>query len=59
MPLVHIRWFPGRTDAQKQEIATRITQTFVEVTGSAPDHVSVIFEEVPRADWYEAGKPAG
>jgi len=59
MPLVQIRWFPGRSAAQKQELATRITQAFGEVVGSAPDHVSIIFEEVARDDWYEAGQPAG
>lgn len=58
MPLVHIRWFPGRSAEQKRDIATRITQAFGEVVGSPPDHVSIIFEEVARDDWYEAGQPA-
>jgi 4-oxalocrotonate tautomerase len=58
MPLVQIRWFPGRSAEQKQELAARITQAFGEVVGSAPDHVSIIFEEVAHDDWYEAGKPA-
>ncbi|WP_353210463.1 4-oxalocrotonate tautomerase family protein [Rhodovarius sp.] len=57
MPLVQIRWFPGRSAEQKQALATRITQAFGEVVGSAPDHVSIIFEEVAREDWYEAGQP--
>jgi 4-oxalocrotonate tautomerase len=48
MPLVQIRWFPGRSAEQKQALATRITQAFGEVVGSAPDHVSIIFEEVAR-----------
>ena len=59
MPLVTVKWFPGRTAEQKQDVATRITQAFVEAVGSAPDHVSIIFEEVPRPDWFEAGCPAG
>lgn len=59
MPLVQIRWFPGRSAEQKRDIATRITQAFGEVVGSPPDHVSIIFEEVAPDDWYEAGQPAG
>ena len=59
MPLVTIRWFPGRTEAQKQDVVTRITQAFQDAVGSPPEHVSIIFEEVARADWYEAGRPAG
>ena len=59
MPLVTIKWFPGRSAAQKKEVAAKITQAFVEAAGSAPDHVSIIFEEVAKGDWFEAGKPAG
>lgn len=58
VPLVNIRWFPGRSEAQKTELVARITQAFCEVAGSTPEHVTVIFEETAPADWYVAGRPA-
>ena len=58
MPLVTIQWFPGRSAAQKQDVAARITQAFADALGTPPEHVSIIFHEVARGDWFEAGRLA-
>jgi 4-oxalocrotonate tautomerase len=55
MPVVHIEMWPGRTYAQKQELAKVITEAFVRVTNTAPEATIVIFSDVPKENWAQAG----
>ena len=55
MPVIHVEMWPGRTYAQKQELAKAITETFVKVTNTAPEATIVIFIDVPKENWAQAG----
>ncbi|GAB4284592.1 MAG: hypothetical protein Kow0092_38970 [Deferrisomatales bacterium] len=56
MPIVNIDWLEGRSVEQKREIARRVTDTLVEVTGCPPEAVTVIFTDHPRHDIGKAGQ---
>lgn len=45
MPRVHIEWLATRNQQQREEVARRITDAIVDVTGVVPDHVTVVFHE--------------
>jgi phenylpyruvate tautomerase PptA (4-oxalocrotonate tautomerase family) len=59
MPLVQIDLFPGRTVAQKQEIARLIIQAFVATLGSEREDVTVVFRNIARADWFVGDRLTG
>jgi len=63
MPVVRVSWFEGKNHAQKQKVAAEITESIVRHTGTDPNYIHVIFEDVKPADWAGAGKlfgaPAG
>lgn len=54
MPHVIVKMYPGRTVAQKNELAQAITESVVRITGCPEQAVSVAVEEIPQADWPEA-----
>ncbi|MDX3905112.1 MAG: 2-hydroxymuconate tautomerase [Pigmentiphaga sp.] len=56
MPIVKIELLPGRPDQVKEAIAAEITDTMVRHTGSAPEHIYVMFDEVAHNNWAVAGK---
>jgi 4-oxalocrotonate tautomerase len=58
MPMVRIAMFPGRTDEQKEKLAQRITQAFVEEANATAESIHVIYEEVQKNDWAVAGQLA-
>jgi 4-oxalocrotonate tautomerase len=47
--------WPGRTVAQKQELARAITEAVVKTTNTTPEATIVIFSEVPKENWAQAG----
>ncbi|MBT2119110.1 tautomerase family protein [Dyella sp. LX-66] len=51
MPHVIVKAWPGKTEAQKQELAQRITRDIVEVFDYTEDAVSVAFVEIQPAQW--------
>jgi 4-oxalocrotonate tautomerase len=55
MPVIHVEMWPGRTYAQKQELAKAITQVVVEITKTAPEATIVIFSDVPKENWAQGG----
>ncbi|MCB2169019.1 MAG: tautomerase family protein [Deltaproteobacteria bacterium] len=54
MPHIIVKWYPGRTKAQKEALAEAITREVVTVAGCAESSVSVAIEEVAPEDWAEA-----
>ena len=56
MPLVTISLWPGRTPEKKEELAKAITDAIVSVLGSKPEHVTVVYHDTPKENWYVAGK---
>ena len=55
MPVIHVEMWPGRTYAQKQELAKAITDAVVKTTNTSPEATIVIFEDVPKENWAQAG----
>ena len=53
MPHVIVKLWPGKTEAQKQQLAERITRAVTEVLGYGEESVSVAMEEVAARDWAE------
>lgn len=57
MPLITVSMYPGRSAEQKQEFAKEITASAIRVLGVRESHVIVVFEDNPKENWYQAGKP--
>lgn len=58
MPIVRVEMWPGRTEAQKADLARAITQAVVTIAGTTPEATIVIFNDIPKHDWAVAGKLA-
>jgi 4-oxalocrotonate tautomerase len=60
MPVVRVTFYEGRTAEQKQAIAEAITEALGRIAGSRREAVNVIFEDIPRQNWFiGAGATAG
>ena len=55
MPIVRVEMLPGRTHAQKAELAKVITEAVVTIAQTTPDQTIVVFQDVPRENWAQAG----
>ncbi|PZF71250.1 tautomerase family protein [Taibaiella soli] len=51
MPHISIKMFPGKTEEEKQLIADKIVNDFMELLGYGADPLSVSIEEVPKTEW--------
>jgi 4-oxalocrotonate tautomerase len=58
MPIVRVEMWPGRTAAQKRELARVITDAIVSIAQTTEDATIVIFEDVARENWAQGGKLA-
>ena len=58
MPMIRVELFPGRSAEQKRRFAKAVTDSFVEICGSTPEAVQVVFAEVAKEDWAIAGRRA-
>jgi 4-oxalocrotonate tautomerase len=58
MPIVRVEMWPGRTAAQKRELARVITDAMVNIAQTTADATIVIFEDIARDDWAQGGKLA-
>jgi 4-oxalocrotonate tautomerase len=55
MPVIHVEMWPGRTQAQKKQLAKAITDAMVDITKTTPEATIVIFEDVPKENWAQGG----
>lgn len=55
MPIIRVEMWPGRTHAQKAELARRITDAMVTVAHTSREATIVVFEEVSKEDWAIGG----
>ena len=55
MPVIHIEMWPGRTYTQKQELAKVITDAMVKIAKTTPEATIVIFDDVTKENWAQAG----
>ena len=56
MPIVRVEMWPGRTQAQKREMARQITEVVCNVAQTTPEATIVIFQDVAKENWAQAGK---
>ena len=55
MPIIRIDMWPGRTHAQKAELARVITEAMVTIAHTTPEHTTIIFEDVAKENWAIGG----
>lgn len=55
MPIVRVEMWSGRTVAQKAELAKAITEAVVNIAKAPPEATIVIFEDIAKENWAEAG----
>jgi 4-oxalocrotonate tautomerase len=55
MPIVRVELWAGRTHSQKQELARAITEAVCAIAETTPEATIVIFEDVDRSNWAQAG----
>lgn len=58
MPIVRVEMWPGRTQAQKRELARTITEAVCNIAHTTPEATIVVFHDVAKDDWAQAGKLA-
>ncbi len=58
MPIIRVEMWPGRTQAQKRELARAITEVVSNVAQTTPEAITVVFQDVAKEDWAQAGRLA-
>jgi 4-oxalocrotonate tautomerase len=58
MPIVRVEMWTGRTHAQKQELARAITEVVCNVAHTTPQATIVVFEDIGKENWAQAGRLA-
>ncbi len=58
MPIVRVEMWPGRTQAQKRELARQITEVVCNVAQTTPEATIVVFQDVPKENWAQGGRLA-
>jgi 4-oxalocrotonate tautomerase len=58
MPNITIQWYAGRTDQQKRELVTAITDALVRIGKTTPDQVHIVFQDIEKSNWGNNGKLA-
>jgi len=59
MPWIEVKWYKGRDKATKAKTIELLTKAMCEATGCKPEAVSVVFYDIEKSDWGNAGKPYG
>jgi 4-oxalocrotonate tautomerase len=58
MPIVRVEMWPGRTQAQKRELARQITEVVCNVAQTTPEATIIVFEDVAKENWAQGGRLA-
>ena len=58
MPNITVQWFAGRTDQQKRELVTAITDAMVKIGKTTPDQVHIVFQDIEKSNWGNNGRLA-
>lgn len=59
MPVVRVSWFDGKDAKAKKAVAAEITESIVKNTGTDPNYIYVLFEDIAPSNWAGAGKLFG
>ncbi|HKU49456.1 MAG TPA: tautomerase family protein [Nitrososphaera sp.] len=57
MPLITVAMYPGRSPEQKSDFAKAVTEAAVQILKTKAEHVIIVFEENPKENWFQTGKP--
>lgn len=55
MPVIEVKMWTGRTPAQKRDLAKALTDAMVNIANTTAEATIVIFDEVPKENWAQAG----
>ena len=55
MPIVTVSMFAGRSKEQKAALAKAITDAVVTIAKTTPEATTVVFDDVSKENWAEAG----
>jgi 4-oxalocrotonate tautomerase len=55
MPIIKVTTWKSTNSEMKAALLTGLTRVTHEVTGAPLDKITVLIQEVPQADWAEAG----
>ena len=55
MPIVRVEMWPGRTGAQKRELARAITEAVCNIAQTTPEATIVVFQDIAKEDWAQGG----
>ncbi len=55
MPIVRVEMWTGRTKEQKADLAKAITDAMVDIGKTTPEATIIVFEDIPKENWAEAG----
>ncbi len=58
MPIVRVEMFSGRSSEQKAELAKAITDAVVRIAKTSADATTVIFSDIDKGNWADAGELA-
>lgn len=56
MPVIEVKMWEGRTKEQKKQLAEKITEAFIDIAKSDPQHIHIIFNDVKKQDWAISGE---
>jgi 4-oxalocrotonate tautomerase len=56
MPIINVKITRGRTEKQKQELASAITGDVVRILDVEPEWVTVLIDEYERENWSTGGE---
>jgi len=59
MPWIEVKWYAGRDKATKAKTMELLTKAMCEAVGCPPEAVSVVFYDIEKYNWANAGKPVG
>jgi len=55
MPIVRVEMWTGRSQSQKRELARAITDAVVNIGQTTPEATIVVFQDVDKENWAQAG----
>ena len=58
MPMIKVELLKGRTVEQKREFAEVVTRETARILKCAPEVVDIVFQDIEKHDWANAGKLA-
>jgi 4-oxalocrotonate tautomerase len=48
--------YPGRSKTQKEEFAKAITNAAIQILGTKPEHVIIVYNENSKENWFLSGE---